>query len=521
MPGGIGSLAPQNGVVPLARYADFAGAVEVAHDEAASATATLSTAPASFMPGVIARARWDTEAETSSLAANLDGLGALLQAAPAFGGAHRPERYLVLAQNPAELRGVGGLWGAYAIMTLHHGRAHVSSAKPSRALREFAAGRVADPSADYARNYDQFGGAGSWKNMTMTPDMPSAARAALANFALGEGEQLDGVFAVDPFALRSFLQVTGPIHAPGVGRITAGNVVDVTANRAYTALPGATIRKDVLGTTAATVFSRFLQMDGQGIQRLRAVSSAVAGDHLRIYSTNPTMEEGLASLGVDGALAQPAGDIVGVTVNNGSASKIDYYATRHVAYDVQLGGTGEAIETATVTIANGAPTSGEPRYVIGPSVPGAKAGDQMPITSVWCHAPCTLESATRDGEPTRVALGSENGVRWLQDQRTIPAGSSGTLSVTWRSEGVWNGNSSGGSYELTVLGQTTIQPTDVSVAIHAPSGTRIVWTSTPMAVDGGTATWRGSPSAATILEVRFQAPLPLRVVRDVTRLGPG
>jgi len=149
------------------------------------------------------------------------------------------------------------------------------------------------------------------------------------------------------------------------------------------------------------------------------------------------------------------------------------------------------------------------------------AGDQIPITNVWCHAPCTLASATRDGQAIRVATGTENGVGWLQDYPTIPAGTSGTLSVVWRSSGVWNGNSSGGSYELTLLGQTTIRPTDVSVAIHAPSGTRIVWTSTPMAVDGGTATWRGSPSAATTLAVRFQAPLPLRAVRDVTRLGPG
>jgi hypothetical protein len=93
--------------------------------------------------------------------------------------------------------------------------------------------------------------------------------------------------------------------------------------------------------------------------------------------------------------------------------------------------------------------------------------------------------------------------------------------VAWRSSGVWDGNSSGGSYELTLLGQSTIRPTQVSVTIHAPSGTRIVWTSTPMSVDGGTATWRGSPSSTMTLGVRFQARLPLRLVRDVWRLGPG
>jgi hypothetical protein len=521
MPDGVGALAPTAGAIPLARYAALADAVGTAGDQAASAAATLAEAPDSFMPSLIAHARWDAEAQSDRLATDLNGLASLLKGAPAFGGAEGPQRYLVLAQNPAELRGTGGIWGAYAIMTLDHGRATVSAARPSGTLRRFPAGRVQDPSADYARNYDQYGGAGSWQNMNATPDMPAAARAALANYALGEGTRLDGVFAVDPFALQSFLQVTGPIRAPGAGTITADNVVDVTTNRAYTAFPGANQRKDVLGQTAATVFARFLAMNEQGIERLRAISSAVAGGHLRIYSTNPAIEGGLDTLGMDGALTQPAGDIMGVTVNNGSASKVDYYATRTVDYDVQLGGTSEAINKATVAIKNDAPTSGEPRYVLGPTLPDAKAGDEIPITSVWCHAPCALASASRDGKPIGVAMGSENGVYWLQDSGTIPAGSTGSLSVVWRSSGVWDGNSSGGSYELTLLGQPTVRPTDVSVTIHAPSGTHIVWTSTPMAVDGGTATWQGSPSSTTELEVRFQAPLPLRLVRDLLRLGPG
>jgi hypothetical protein len=518
LPDGVSSLAPHAGVLPLGRYAALAGAIDAAHDDAAEAAATLADAPDSFMPRVIASARWDAQAQTDRLSADLGGVASLLHGAPAFGGADGPRRYLVLAQNPAELRGTGGLWGAYAILTLDHGRATVSGAKPTKTLQDFPADKVPAPSQDYATNYDQYGGAGSWQNMNATPDMPSAAQAALANYRLGEGRRLDGVFAVDPFALEELLAVTGPINVPGVGSITADNVVDVTTNRAYTNFPNAVRRKDVLGDAAATVFARFLGMDGHGIAPLRAISTAVADGHLRIYSADPTVESGLTVLGVDGALTDPGGDVMGVTVNNGSGSKVDYYAARTVDYDVQLGGDGEAIGTANVTIANDAPTHGEPRYVIGPYVHGAHAGDNIPLTTVWCHASCELESATSDGEhQIGLAAGSENGVPWLRDYRTIPAGHTGTLSLVWRSSGVWEGNSSGGSYELTLLGQPTIRPTDVTATIHAPAGTDIVWTSTPMAVDGGTATWHGAPSSTTTLEVRFQAPLPLRLVRDVTR----
>ena len=71
-----------------------------------------------------------------------------------------------------------------------------------------------------------------------------------------------------------------------------------------------------------------------------------------------------------------------------------------------------------------------------------------------------------------------------------------------------------------MLTQTAARPTDVSVTIHAPSGTTITWTSEEMAVDGGTAVWHGTPGPRLELEVRFSAPAPLRWWRNVARELP-
>lgn len=130
-----------------------------------------------------------------------------------------------------------------------------------------------------------------------------------------------------------------------------------------------------------------------------------------------------------------------------------------------------------------------------------------------------MRAADRDqGRRRRVAVsGIQNGIPWLADYRTIPAGTDGVLSLTWRATDVWQGNSSGGRYDLTFFGQSTVRPTDLRVTIHAPAGTNIVWTSEAMAVDGGTATWEGDPTSRTMLSVRFRAPMPLRYLRDVTR----
>ncbi len=517
LPDGIGSLAPAGGVLPVDRYHELAAAVDSARDGATQAAGELNAAPEGFVPQVVSRAFWDGQEQVTTLASDLDGISQLLRGLGSFAGVGAPRRYLVVAQNPAELRGTGGIWGAYAIVTLHEGRATISPARPTQTLRDFPAGRVPSPSAEYARTYDQFGGAGSWQNMNATPDFPSAAKAALSNYALGEGTELDGVLAADPFFLQALLEVTGPVRVPGAGMVRADTVVDVTTNRAYARFDGATQRKEVLGAAATEALTRFLAMDEHGLARLKALGTSIADGHLRLYSTDPDVEGALATLGADGALTPPDGDLLSVSVNNGSGSKVDYYADRSVDYDVQLGGDGEAIATATVTIANNAPTHGQPRYVIGPFLDGAAAGDQIPLTTVSCHAPCDLLTATRDGTDVSLSAGSENGVPWLGDYRTIPAGDEGVLSLTWRADDVWKGNGSGGRYDLTFFGQPTVRPTDLRVTIHAPAGTNIIWTSEAMAVEGDTATWEGSPTSQARLSVRFRAPLPLRYVRNVTR----
>ena len=338
LPDGIGSLAPQRGVLPLSRYAALAGAIATAGDQAASATATLAAAPDSFMPSMIARARWDAEAETGRLATDLDGLGALLNGASTFGGADGPQRYLVLAQNPAELRGTGGLWGAYAIMTLDHGREQVSRSRPVKSSRTFPAGRVPDAErrlrAELRRVW--------WRRIVAEHEHDAGlaicgacrARELRPRRGHASGRRLHGRSV--RASARSWRSQGRSIA--GAGHDHRDNAVDVTTNRVYTDSPGLDPAQGPARLGAAAGLRPVPQHGRTGIARLHAISGAVADGHLRIYSTDPTVEGGLAALGADGALAQPGGDIMGVTVVNGSAGKVDFYATRSVDYDIQLGG---------------------------------------------------------------------------------------------------------------------------------------------------------------------------------------
>jgi hypothetical protein len=516
--GGLDALAPVHGALPLDTYQGLAASLAAASHEADAAATAAADAPDGFLLDPVAQGRWDAEAGSAELAADLRNAQALVDGLPGFAGADGPRRYLVLSANPAELRGTGGLWGAYATLTFRDGKPTLSDTTPTNRLPLLNPGEIDGLDPAYHENYDRFGGAGSWKNMNFTPDFPWAARAALGNLAAGGRPPVDGVISADPYALEAMLRVTGPLEVPAANKvISASNVIRYTMNEAYGEYSVVDERKDILGEIASAVLSRFLEMEGHGLARIRAMGDAISGGHLSIYSTDPSFQAALEASGAAGSFAAPAdGDLVGVSVVNGSGSKVDYYATRSIDLAVALGGNAEALGEMTVTIGNDAPTHGQPRYVIGPYVDSLSAGDQLPFISTWCRQTCDLIQARRDGEEHLVVTGAENGLTFFRDYRPIASGDEGSFDVRWHSQGVWSGDPWNGRYRLEVPSQATVEPTRATVRITAPPGASIVWTSVPMEVDGSSASWSGTLDHDLVFEVRFRASFATRWWRSLT-----
>jgi hypothetical protein len=519
LPEGVGSLAPQGGRIPLETLTDLAAPIDDAAGQAADALAAIDAAPSTFLAGPVGQARWDAALQVGEAARTLEAASIFVRQLPAFAGGQGPRAYLVAADNPSELRGSGGFWGAYAVLRMRDGVPTFSSVRSIQDLPRVNPADVEAPSPDYGANYDQFGGVGSWFNLNMTPDFPTAARASIGAYEAATGRQFDGMIAADPFALEAMLAVTGPTEVPGIDEpLTADNVVAFTTNEAYSVFGRTSERKEVLGDVAIAVLERFLRMEDRGIERLRTLGGAIGAGHLRVYTRDEDLARGFDLTDASGSYGPPAeGDVVGVHINNASASKVDYYVERTLTHEVILGGKGEAISTTAVRLANEAPTGGQPGYVIGPNFDGGRAGDARSLTTIACHPSCSFVDAGADGDPVTLNVGSEAGVPWFRDFATVHSGDRRTLEITTRSSGVWEGNASGGVYRLTVLGQTTIRPTQLRLVIEAPAGTSVVWTSHDMDVHGSVAIWEGVAGPHMEFEVRFSAPAPLRWWRNVLR----
>lgn len=494
LPGGIDALSPDGGAIPLPALLTLAPALADAEDDIGLATDTLRTSPGGLLPGPVGEARTEALAAAHELEHSFRTARAFAEALPEFAGANGVRRYLFFAEDPAELRGTGGIWGAYSILTADAGRFDFAPFRPVQTIGEPPRGSVAPPNADYERNYGQYGAPTYWVNANMTPDLPSAAQATLATWTALGRVPVDGVITADPFALRELLMVTGTIRVetPPV-RLTRQNVVPLLANEAFARFTDPQVRKAVLGEAARVVVDRFLSIEGRVAPRLRALSRAFSEGHLKLYSEERAMERALTIAGIRHSLDAGDGDLLAVIANSGSGGKVNYFTRRTVHHEVRLFQDGTAESTTRVTIQNDAPTTGQPRYVIGPHRRGAEAGDDIPLLAVFCDQTCELAGAARNGHEVEMRPGTELGYRFFRDYFVIGSGEQASIELRTRAGDGWEGDASGGTYRLTVVGQTTIRPTRATFRFIAPEAMRFVRGSGTdgLRVEGSTATWSG------------------------------
>jgi hypothetical protein len=506
LPGGAAALAPREGMIPLDPFRALAPPLAEARDLIARAQAHLRQAPRMLVPAVVAEPVETFASRVAEARRALVAAEAIVRALPEFLGGDGRARYFLGAQNPAELRGTGGLIGAYAILTVVDGRIEIGKFLDILDLERADPETIEPPNPDYARIYEAYGSAGEWSNINMTPDAPSAATAIERLYETVEGDRLDGTILADPVALSLLSRAAGPVRVPGTATtLDPERIVPFLTNEAYSLFPDAPTRKRILGAVAGEVFVRFLS--GAAVDPAaagRALVEAGADGHLILHSADDEVQVALEAADVAGSLAGSGGDYLGVVVNNAGGNKIDFYAERTVRYEVELRADGSALGLAEATFLNGAPSSGQPVYVIGPHpFTDARAGESLMLVSTYCAPGCQLHDFRRDGAEDGLAQEEELDHPLFLTGARVPSGESTELAYEWTVPDAWAGDEYGGAYRLTVRGQPTLRPSTLEVIVRIPAGMRIVGTSPGMRIEDAAATWTGTIEDRLTFEVKF------------------
>jgi hypothetical protein len=509
LPHGLSSLGLEKGRIPLHSLSYLAPYVRRARASLDAAAKDAAELPNSWVIAQLAEARdlvRQRLAEAVPLARSAD---AILSSLPRFAGQGRAARYFVAAQNSAELRGTGGFLGNYAILTIRDGQMSLGPFREVQTLPNLPARKAPSPSKDFLELYGPFGGGGFWLNINMTPDAPTASTVIEQMYERVRGQRLDGTIFFDLQGLTDLLRATGPVRSKPLDHtFTPENVVPYIATAGYLKSPFPGPFRDGPRLVAEAVWNRFLSATDPE-KALRALVSAAAGGHLVLHGADPRLQAAFRLAGVAGDFGSRGGDFFGVAHSNAAANKVDFFLRQELSYDVRLEQDGRAEAVATTTIINHAPEGAKPSYAMGPSkrviINGRHLdpGEARTWTQFYCARGCRLVKAAEDGREATLEAHRELGLPVYAGFIEVKPSRSRRVALSLQLHQAWNGDRAAGSYRLRVQGQTTLA-TIVTVTIRAPQGMGVAWTSVPMQVRGGTATWRGPMNGARDFEIRFQ-----------------
>jgi len=425
---------------------------------------------------------------------------------PGILGWNGPRRYLVLTQDPSELRPSGGFIGSFGIIAFDKGKI------TERHFQDIVA-------LDYTNNYPfvrppqelanyLLGPTQSWQlaDAGWSPDFPTSAQDALRLYTNESGDaRIDGVFAITTHTIDELLKVTGPISVPEYNVTIASGETTLKVLQLTRAprKPGEDA-KAFLSVFADRLFSTLLALPPARWGDIIGAAGTFGQEHLLVaWFHDATDEAFTADGGFGGAIRQDQGDFVyPVDSNVAPASKLNAWTTRTMDLAVQIDAVGNARNTLAVTWANRVDTPDGAPYRAMTNVGGSILGmyfrllvperSRIEAVSGGGLAPVTDPAVVED-EAGRMAIGT-----YLQ----VPPGQT-SLKYTWTSPYAATVDTTGGTYRLTIQAQPGMIPEPLNLTIRAPDGYRITAASPGLTVSGATATMTATFDRDLVIGVQF------------------
>jgi hypothetical protein len=422
-------------------------------------------------------------------------------------GTSGPRRYLVLAQDPAELRPTGGFIGTVGVVEFDRGRIVERRFQGVDTLDGRAGLPHVEPPAPLAGHLL---GDESWRlaDANWSPDFPTAARQSLELYELETGDRsIDGVVALTTYAIDALLEVTGPVEVPGYGvTVRAGETTLTGLQQTRSPLAPGGDRKAFLDEFAGVVIDRLMTLPpGRWGEVIPAVQRLGRERLASVWLRDPRAQALVAEARLDGSIRKDAGDYVfAVDANVGPVSKLSLVTERRLALRVTLDPIGNAHNSLELSWDNAIRDgSGEPQRTL-------LAYQDRDIMGLFVRLivpeRSRLESVS-GGELTRIEgpelIETEAGRTVFGNYLMVPPGST-TLRYAWVSPYPAEIDGTRGVYRLTIQKQPGTVDQRLRVEIRVPPGAEIAAASPTLVVEGQLATFDGSLTVDVELQVEYR-----------------
>jgi len=287
----------------------------------------------------------DLEAQLAAFRADEPAIRALL-------GASGPRSYLVLQQDPAELRGTGGFIGSVAFLSFDHGKMapFVPEAVERIDIRPNGSHVLGGPGTathvepPYPLQYVFHLQSWELRDANWSPDFPTAAREAEFLLDREVGKKVDGVIAIDPYFIQRLLAITGPITIPETGDVVdQSNFFALTLSRVERI---SATRKDFLSYAARQILNRVLALPPSKYAAiLQSIQAGCESRSIQAYFHDQAGEALSNQHHCGGQVQSPPGDALMIVEANVGGNKDDFWMKRSYSLRIAVKGDGSARHT--------------------------------------------------------------------------------------------------------------------------------------------------------------------------------
>jgi hypothetical protein len=336
------------------------------------------------------------------------------------------KRWFVSIQNLAELRGTGGITGAFAVITTDNGRLKLEDYGSDNVLLE--TGPI--DFKNYPEELRNLWGVDltDLRDLNASAHAPYGARLMADGWQQLMGKKVDGVLFIGHGIVSQLSGAVGEIEVRDV-KLNKDNAVELLAKEIYRIFPNPRVKDAVVGEMVKEMFSRLVDGKVSGGGLFAAAANDKTGDRVMAWSRDKATQQIFTKYQVSGEVPTAFGPHVFVTVNNAGGNKLDAYTTLKADYllgicnvDTFTGYQGRK-SRVTVEVTNSSP-KGLPAYVdmrLDDSFgePRPKGSNRLLVT-IYGPVGSEAESLTVDGVEEFAINGMDrNRPLWIFDLQML------------------------------------------------------------------------------------------------------
>ena len=267
--------------------------------------------------------------------------------------------FIVVAQNCAEMRALGGFPGSIGTATVKDGIfsfgkfIHLTARIPVHHAKSIKISSIENKLFLPSWYGD------SPRRATCNPDYPRAAEILCAAYEEKNNKKIDGVITLTPHIIQRMMAITGPVKLSNGKTLSEKNTISYLQRQIYIdyfkntlGYPQRTKNADnktnaLFAETADVVFARLMEhTDKDSLLKLMSIMKESAKDRVfMMWMKDPEAEAVLSSLGLSGELNKdPENPVIGVFYSINSPNRLGAY----VDYTVSVG-DGVANEDGTIS----------------------------------------------------------------------------------------------------------------------------------------------------------------------------